>query len=361
MELIRNIPLLYILMFSATLIFSALINNIFLKFAKTLGIRRNEGVQIRWSPTAKPALGGISFFVIFLITFICLELILSETKTYLSDGKLLGVLATITIAFIMGLADDAFDTKPLLKFLTQFSCAIILVLTGTRIHCFNSEFLNYTLTIFWVVGLMNSINMLDNMDAITTLVSMVILSFILSINIINNTALSPIPFLSLGVLGALAGFLIYNWHPAKMFMGDTGSQFLGVFLAILGIDHCWNISPAPDVQFPVNYESKSILAAGLVFLIPLCDTTTVVINRISRGQSPFVGGKDHTTHHLFFKGITEKRIAVLFTVLSSVACFLAYQIMIDREWTMLKFALYSIYPLVVFGFLFGITHYKVKK
>ena len=361
MEIIQNIPLLYILMFSCTLIFSALINNIFLKFAKTLGIRRNEGVQIRWSTNAKPALGGISFYVIFLITFICLELILSSTNTYLSDRKLLGVLASITIAFIMGLADDAFNTKPLLKFLTQFCCAIILMVSGTKINCFNSEFVNYTLTILWIVGLMNSINMLDNMDGITTLISMVILAFILSINIINNTALTPIPFLSLGILGALAGFLVYNWHPSKMFMGDTGSQFLGIFLAILGIDDCWNVPVMAGTVFPVNYESKSLLISGLVFLIPLSDTFTVVINRLSKGKSPFIGGKDHTTHHLFFNGITEKRIAVLYVFISVISCYLAYRVITETEWSLTKFWIYSIFPIVVFLLLFSITHFKREK
>jgi UDP-GlcNAc:undecaprenyl-phosphate GlcNAc-1-phosphate transferase len=362
MEIIQNIPLLYILMFSCTLIFSALINNIFLKFAKTLGIRKNEGVQIRWSPTAKPALGGISFYVIFLITFICLELILSSTNTtYLSDRKLLGVLAAITIAFIMGLADDAFDTKPLLKFLTQFSCAIILMISGTKINCFNSEFINYTLTILWIVGLMNSINMLDNMDAITTLISIVILTFVLSINILNKMALSPVPFVSLGMLGALCGFLIYNWHPSKMFMGDTGSQFLGVFLAILGIDNCWNVPVmSPDI-LPVSYESKSILITALVFLIPLSDTATVVINRLSKGRSPFIGGKDHTTHHLFFNGITEKRIAVLYVILNSISCYLAYEVITEERWSLGKFWLYAIFPILVFICLFSITHIKKKK
>lgn len=346
-------------MFSCTLIFSALINNIFLKFAKTLGIRKNEGVQIRWSLTAKPALGGISFYVIFLISFICVALILGSTHTYLSDRKLLGILASITIAFIMGLADDAFDTKPLLKFLTQFSCAIILMISGTKINCFNSEFANYTLTILWIVGLMNSINMLDNMDAITTLVSMVILSFVLSINILNKTALSPIPFLSLGMLGALSGFLIYNWHPSKMFMGDTGSQFLGIFLAILGIDNCWNVPPTGE-SLPVIYASKSILITGLVFLVPLSDTITVVINRLSKGRSPFIGGKDHTTHHLFFNGVTERRIAVLYVILNTISCYLAWEVITETQWSLEKFWLYAIYPLLVFSCLFSITHIRRK-
>ncbi len=361
MEIIQNIPLTCILIFSISLIFSALINNIFLRFARTLGIRQNQGVHIRWSPQAKPALGGISFYVAFLISFICLEILLKQSNTYLSDSKLLGVLASLTIAFIMGLADDAFDTQPLLKFLTQFSCGIILLVSGTKITVFNNDFLNDTLTIFWVVGLMNSINMLDNMDGITTTISMVIISFVVYINILNHDALTPIPFLSIGVLGALGGFLIYNWHPSKMFMGDTGSQFLGLFLALLGIDYCWNIPYPGDITPPVLSASKSALIAVLVFIIPITDTTTVVINRMAKGSSPFVGGKDHTTHNLFFSGITEKRIAALYVLLSGIACILAIQIIHDDTWSQTKLAFYAIYPLLVFSTLFWVTRRKKKE
>jgi UDP-GlcNAc:undecaprenyl-phosphate GlcNAc-1-phosphate transferase len=108
-----------------------------------------------------------------------------------------------------------------------------------------------------------------------------------------------------------------------MFMGDTGSQFLGLFLAAMGIDNCWNI----DVQAEINNQHIiNFLLVGLVFLIPLTDTTTVVINRMRIGQSPFVGGKDHTTHHLFFRGVTEKRIAILYFLLSSIAISFAYNL-----------------------------------
>ncbi len=361
MELSQNIPLLYMLIFSLSLIFSALINNIFLRFAKTLGIRQNQGVHVRWSPNAKPALGGISFFVVFLICFVCLEFIHNPTNSSLSNAKLLGLLASVTIAFIMGLADDAFDTKPLLKFLTQFTCGLILLFSGTKINAFNNDLLNDAMTILWVVGLMNSINMLDNMDAITTIVSIVIVSYVLGINLYNNHALEPIPFLSVGITGALCGFLLFNWHPSKMFMGDTGSQFIGLFTAILGIDYCWNIPFSQESIFPVQSLSKSILIALLVFIIPITDTTTVVINRMMAGKSPFVGGKDHTTHHLFFRGITEKRIALLYFSISAISCWLAFRVVQENNWSLAKFFLFSIYPILIFCTLYVNSLRKKKK
>jgi UDP-GlcNAc:undecaprenyl-phosphate/decaprenyl-phosphate GlcNAc-1-phosphate transferase len=124
---------------------------------------------------------------------------------------------------------------------------------------------------------------------------------------------------------------VYNFHPSKMFMGDTGSQFLGLFLAVEGIDNCWNntISPLAN-DFPVI----NILLVALVFILPLTDTTTVIINRLRNGTSPFVGGKDHTTHHLFFRGITEKRIAILYFLLTVVACAFAYTLVFRFSWTL---------------------------
>lgn len=357
----NNIPLLFLLIFSGAMFFSVLINNILLNFSKNLGTRKSDGVQIRWNSTSKPALGGISFYVVFLISFICLQFILGKTTEYLSDKKTFGILSSISIAFIMGLADDAYDTKPLLKFLTQFFCALILLITGTKIECFDSEFLNYTLTILWVVGMMNSINMLDNMDAITTVVSIAAIGFIIVLTVLQTQALSPLPILAVSMLGSLVGFLIYNWHPSKMFMGDTGSQFLGIFLAVIGIEYCWDIKPFLEDQFPVAYGTKSILVIASTFIIPLSDTITVVINRTSQGRSPFVGGKDHTTHNLFFRGLTEKKIAVLYFLISALGCFLSYQIISDHQWSINKFYLYSIFPILVFGTLFTLTHLKIKK
>lgn len=315
MAFFRENTMLFIVMaLSIAFVFSVLINSILLKFSQNLGSRtHNSHNHIRWNPNVKPSLGGISFFVVFLLSFIILGFINNLMPVHFKSVKLIGIFAVCTIAFIMGLADDAYNTKPLLKFVTQIACGLILYFTGTRISIFAVESLNLALSVIWVAGLMNSINMLDNMDGITTTVSIVILCFVIFLNQKLNLILTPLPVLSLGLLGALLGFLIFNWHPSKMFMGDTGSQFLGCFLAVVGIDYCWNsFSLVNNLWLTANPVMLGFLTVALVFILPLTDTITVSINRLRRGQSPFVGGKDHTTHHLFFKGITEKRIAILF-------------------------------------------------
>jgi UDP-GlcNAc:undecaprenyl-phosphate GlcNAc-1-phosphate transferase len=321
----ENTILFIVLALGIAFVFSVLINSILLKFSQNLGSRNhNSHNNIRWNPNVKPSLGGISFFVIFLISFIILGFINNLMPQHFNNLKEIGIFAVCTIAFIMGLADDAYNTKPLLKFLTQIACGLILYFTGTKINIFAIETLNMALTVVWVAGLMNSINMLDNMDGITTTVSIVILCFVIFLNQKLNLILTPLPILSLGILGALLGFLIYNWHPSKMFMGDTGSQFLGCFLAVVGIDYCWNsFSLVNNIWQAADPVTLGFTTVALVFILPLTDTITVSINRIRKGKSPFVGGKDHTTHHLFFKGITEKRIAILFFGIALIGLSLA--------------------------------------
>jgi UDP-GlcNAc:undecaprenyl-phosphate/decaprenyl-phosphate GlcNAc-1-phosphate transferase len=332
-------------LFIICFVFSLLINYILLRFAQTLGIRNQHMHQVRWSPDVKPSLGGISFYVVFLIAFIFTILLPGDTTAF--NLQIVGILMAATLAFLMGLADDAFNTQPLLKFLTQVFCALILIFSGHSIAIFQNQFLNYILTVIWVVGLMNSINMLDNMDGISSIVSIFACLFMIFVNITLFNASSYATTLNLGVLGALSGFLVFNFHPSKMFMGDTGSQFLGLFLAAMGIDNCWNNPTSLRIDgFPV----ANLAIVALVFLLPLTDTITVIINRMRAGRSPFIGGKDHTTHHLFFKGITEKRIAILFSGIAAVAVYLAYRLVVGFTygWYYMSVA----YVLIVFFALY---------
>jgi UDP-GlcNAc:undecaprenyl-phosphate GlcNAc-1-phosphate transferase len=115
-----------------------------------------------------------------------------------------------------------------------------------------------------------------------------------------------------GVLGGLCGFLYFNWHPSKIFMGDTGSQFLGVFLAACGIEYLWGYK---DHNGDI-LELKQFVIPMLMFIVPLIDTITVTTRRLMRKQSPFVGGKDHITHMLFFFGFKERKVVLILISIS---------------------------------------------
>ena len=149
-------------------------------------------------------------------------------------------------------------------------------------------------------------------------------------------------FAILGVLASLTAFLFHNWNPSRMFMGDTGSQFIGVFLAIISIKYMWNTTSYSGD--PNQYQQISIVL--MAFILPIIDTTCVVINRISRKQSPFVGGKDHTTHHLSYYGFSDSQVAYIFlgiSALSSLICFAFFRF-IDywSHWSTIGFSIYFI-------------------
>ena len=350
---------IFIIFFIAAITFSVLINGLFLKFFRTLGIRNNaDGTVIRWGELSKPSVGGITFYIVFLLSIASYTVLFNPTEnTY--HYAFVGLLLSCASGFLLGLADDAYDTKPFLKFGIQLLCGFILIASGIVINISSSFILNDILTLFWVVGIMNSINMLDNMDGITAIVSSgIILNAILKIIIYNDFSNMHF-FALLGVLASLIAFLRYNWYPSKMYMGDTGSQFLGIFLAAIGIIYFWN-DPYSIVHPPAS--GKLIASAVMVFILPILDTTVVVVNRLSKGKSPFIGGKDHTTHSLAYLGLTDRQVAWVFIALT--LCSLSLNIMIEEfltvSWTHIYTAFFALYFFGMLGLFFYTTRRKPK-
>ena len=331
-----------------------MLNTILLKFSTNLGTRNKEFTIIRWSSVSKPALGGIGFFIAFIMSIVYYSIFFHQQDIFLNKPFIGFVVACIS-GFLIGLADDAYNTNPLLKFLGQVTCGFILIFTDTYITIFDNQLLNYLLTIIWVIGIMNSINMLDNMDAITTVSSIGIITVAL-MYLATNNMIDYFDFLMMfGVLAALIGFLFHNWHPSKMYMGDTGSQFLGIFLAFIGIKYLWN-APFPTSDF---VTPQKIILVAIAFVLPISDTTTVTINRLLKRQSPFVGGKDHTTHYLSYLGMSDSQIGFLYLGISAVSNLLCILIMnFIPEWKTSYTFIFGSYFLLVFSGLYFTTKSK---
>ncbi len=310
--------LVYNLFFISAVLFSLLINGLFLKFSRNLGVRNIvDETVIRWGALSKPAFGGISFYIVFLLSIASYSFFFDLSPAVLQK-QFVSILLAVTMAFLMGLADDAYNTKPFLKFFVQVMCGVILIISGIYIQISSIEILNYILTIFWVVGMMNSINMLDNMDAISASVSLVIFITNIQIILFNQDFTNLHFFIMTGVVAAIIGFLYFNWHPSRLYMGDTGSQFLGVLLAAMGIMYIWNdpyseLTPSPGRQFGL---------VCLAYMVPLVDTTFVVIKRLADGRSPFVGGKDHTTHTLALAGLSDQKVGLVFIGINLISLVL---------------------------------------
>lgn len=199
------------------------------------------------------------------------------------------------------------------------------------------------------------------MDGVTATISAIILLTCLVLLVIEGKLLSVYSVMCVGVIGALGGFLVFNVHPSKIYMGDTGSQFLGVLLAGLGILMLWNFRdvPGPVLQF------KQFLFPTLVFCIPIIDTATVFYRRIMRRQSPFVGGRDHTTHHLAYLGLSDRQVLIVLSVValisSAIVCTLIYfRNFLSSEITLVFFA-YFIVLFVVMQYFYEAGNKKKLK
>ena len=337
-------------LFFMALVFSLLVNSVFMRFFRTFGIRDNDAGMVRWN-SSKPAFGGIGFFIVFLFAFAAYGVLFPKV-TDIFEPEAVGLLAATGLGFLMGLADDAYNTRPLLKFVTQLACGATLLATGSGIHLFGNAWADAMLTMLWVVGLMNAINMLDNMDAITTVVTLSILVAVLGRFLLIGPANDVNVVIIIAVCGALGGFLFFNWHPSRMYMGDTGSQFHGVFTAYMGIHYFWNGTSMDGASEPWRQVSVTLL----VFILPIADTTTVSINRMLRKQSPFVGGKDHTTHFLSYTGLSDAQVAMTFGGLGAFSALLSFiALRYIPVWEPLYTFLYLGYSLAVFLFLFSLT------
>lgn len=313
-----NIIVVHAIFLIGAFIVSFIINKLVLRFAKSLGIRNKNDIVVRWSNASKPSLGGISLYFTFIVTAIFYASFSTDSSIF-DETEFIGLILAATLAFGVGVADDAYDTKPLLKLFGQIGCGVIFVFTNNMIEIFQIPFLDGTLTVLWVVAVMNSLNMLDNMDGITGTVSLFVLLTCLAVfGFIINPGDVFWTIIIISQIGALLGFLRYNINPAKMFMGDTGSQFIALFVSFFGIKALWNL--------PVNSDLPSW--SGIFIIIAaytpaIADTLTVVINRTKRGVSVMLGGKDHTTHHLVYKGYSDFKVWLIFLFLSALSSVIA--------------------------------------
>lgn len=330
---------------------SYIINVLLLRFSESLGIRNKNDVVVRWSNQSKPSLGGISFFVVFLFSAIAFSIVFSEDPIF-KNHQYIGLFVAGSLAFLMGLADDAYNTKPMIKLAVQIGCGVIFVVSGSIIDLTHNFWVDSALTIFWVIAVMNSLNMLDNMDGITgTVVVFILAACLCASYFIYEVNRNVWSILLVSQIGAMLGFLKLNIHPSKLFMGDAGSQFIALFVSFFAIHNLWNVGHSID-----SPSWTGLLICLVAFTPSAVDTLTVVINRLRKGQSPMVGGKDHTTHHLVYAGLNDKKVWYVFVLISFISLVLSslmvYCIIIRLYWPIPVLALYF---LAVFVVLFRLT------
>ncbi|OFX29746.1 MAG: hypothetical protein A2X08_14225 [Bacteroidetes bacterium GWA2_32_17] len=348
-----NIHILHFVYFLIFLIVSYFTHKFFYSKSTKYNIRKANLNGIRWSSQTKPISGGITFFVILFVS--SLAYILYQKDIYSINEENIYIGVVLIVAFLTGLADDMLSISPILKFLAQIACAIILIRGGIYIEISSNFYFNAFFTIFWMVSIMNSINMLDNMDAIATNVSITITLGLILQNILTKGSNIDL-FIFLALLSSLISFLKFNWHPAKMYMGDTGSQLLGSFFGAFSIIYFWN----KPVNIDVHTSLSHIFIIFLFFLIPIIDTSTVTINRILSKKSPFVGGKDHTTHFFYYRGLSEKKIALLYFLINFISVCLGIVILNFNSITATYISVFSLI-FSIFAFLIFYINTRITK
>lgn len=221
-----------------------------------------------------------------------------------------------TVLMVLGLIDDRKGLDWKLRILVQTAVAVAMVLGGWRLSAYlQNDWLAGILTVLWIVGLINSFNMLDNMDGLSAGVATIAAGVLAAVLLITPESLSQGPQLFVAgfllvLMGSLLGFLWHNRPPAKIFMGDAGSYFVGFCLATSTI-----MATFAGGELP----TYSILAPLCVLAVPFYDTLSVIVIRLREGRSPFVGDKSHFSHRLVERGLS-KGGAVLTIYLTTTCC-----------------------------------------
>ena len=257
----------------------------------------------RWHRGTVPLLGGIAMAGGLFLGAVVLGVVPS----------IMVPLSAAMAMFVVGLVDDALALKPTSKLIAQIAMAAVVLYFGYRLHWLDSRLLDSILTMVWIVGLTNAFNLLDNMDGLcagTALIVAVMLIASLAGGAASERAGPEVTFLSL-LAGSIAGFLVYNFPPASIFMGDSGALLLGFSLATLTLGHEGVRGSRSDVL--------SIIAGPLfVLLIPIFDTTLVTVSRLLSGRSPAVGGRDHSSHRLVAIGLSERSAVLVLWSLAAI-------------------------------------------
>jgi len=278
----------YMLIFASALALAIGSTPLARKLAPRLGVMDQPSARkIHTRPM--PRLGGAAIYLAFI-----LALLIFEDRAYIS--QLVGILTGATLISFCGIWDDRWGLRPLLKLgVGQPLAALILIASGIRVSFLHHPLLNILVTIFWVVGITSALNLLDNMDGLSAGVATVAAAFFLLLAAMNGQYL--VGSLAAALLGACLGFLFYNFNPASIFMGDTGSLFIGFILAAVGI----------KLRFPGRMDVVTWMIPVVILGVPIFDTTLVVISRLRRGLNPITHpGKDHLSHRLVAMGWTQR-------------------------------------------------------
>lgn len=326
-----------------------------IRFARKVGALDipKESRKIHKKPM--PRLGGIAVIIGFCVSVVYLLTVMSIEETINLFGpeqyyiKLIGFFAGLVILSAFCFIDDLKNINPFVKLLGQTLAAFIVTLCGIRINritlpffdtIFTEEITSIIITIIWIVGITNATNLIDGLDGLSSGISLISCISLLIIFALNGSPLIAI-LLVTALAGSILGFLPYNFTPAKTFIGDTGSNFLGYTLSIISI-----------LGMAKTYTAIVIVAPLLVFALPLLDTTFAIFRRMVKTRSikgVFKADKEHLHHKLMKHGYSQKQAVLILYGLSATFGMFAIILLDSGIWKALSFALMVI-AIVAIGY-----------
>ena len=267
--------------------------------------------KIHGLPTART--GGLAVLLGFCAPWATLYLLDNQVVRIFQqqENVFLTLVACGGAMFVLGFADDLYDLHPALKLAVQAALAVAMYAGGFRVLQLSSPFsapidlgaFSLPFTVLWIVGITNATNLLDGMDGLVAGIAAVMALSLAMINILGGNVL--VALLTFSLAGAVLGFLPYNFTPARIFLGDSGSLFIGLVMAGISTLSFFKAATATLIVIPV-----------LLFALPLVDTTQVVIGRLRRGQHPFAPDKSHVHHRLMRLGLDQRQAAVFLYVVT---------------------------------------------
>jgi UDP-GlcNAc:undecaprenyl-phosphate GlcNAc-1-phosphate transferase len=271
------------------------------------GRRRHAGTKSR--------LGGVALYMAFVVTAMLAQFLPVARQDPKELTRLVGLLLGSTFVFLVGIYDDRKELSPAPQITAQFIAALIAIQFLIFIEYVNNPFTNQqtasfpwlfvvAFTLFWLMGMMNTVNWLDGLDGLAAGVA-AILSAVLAIHMYREGQHS-VALLPLALLGATLGFLPYNFHPARVFMGSSGSFFLGFAVGALGI-----------------IAGAKVATVLLVMGIPILDVAWQIVSRLRSGRNPAIGDRGHLHFRLLDLGLSQRQIVLLYYLFCSFFGFLA--------------------------------------
>ena len=353
-----NIAISFLLAF----IVSFMVTPYSIKIAKKIGAIDIPKDDRRMRKKSIPKLGGLAVIAGFAISLIYLISVMNiegsinlfDENAYLK--KLIGVGLGVIIITITGVIDDTKTLKPLQKLFGQALAAVVAVSFGIRISAADIPFIQNTelaneismvVTVIWIIGITNAINLIDGLDGLSSGIALISCISLLIIFALNYSPMIAILMIT-SLIGALVGFLPFNFSPAKTFIGDTGSNFLGYILSIVSI-----------LGVAKTYTAVVIALPMLVLGLPIFDVVWAIIRRVIKGKSIkaiFKADKGHLHHRLIARGFSQKQAVLVMYAMSAALGLFAIILLESGIWKALSFLL-----MVIAALFLGYRNFLTEK